>query len=364
MLSFEGFIQCVVSGGRAPHYAFLKVADDLGKGYGCSQIKCSRCVWNMPPLLPPNLTQDIEMAPPFYRSLPDGRMISAASFGCAAMWSKPYFDGTTANAVLDAAVTSGINYFDTGPSYGNGTGERRLAEFLKRQHGQILFSTKVGTTFDESGRMNRSFRIADLEKSFSNSLIRLSQPRVDILYLHGPKRAEMNDDVFEFFAREKKRGRIIWSGVNSFDHDVLAACVTNPIDAVMLQYNVADLSVEDLLPKFSQANKIVIAGTALAQAVYKLSTFVPTSPTSLWYLLRQIKKNPRFFVHGVKLNRRMKKVGTDGAEVAMRFVVHHPHIHSAIFSTTKVQHLIKNTNAAKNPLSGPQVRLLGGYADA
>ena len=62
----------------------------------------------------------------WWRSLPDGKRISALGFGCSSLWARPRFAEEDAAAILDTLWTEEVNHFDTGPSYGNGLGERRL----------------------------------------------------------------------------------------------------------------------------------------------------------------------------------------------------------------------------------------------
>jgi aryl-alcohol dehydrogenase-like predicted oxidoreductase len=294
--------------------------------------------------------------PQFLRVLPDGRKISAVSFGCSSIWAKPSFDEQKAMALLDAAVEGGINCFDTGPSYANGVAEARLGRWL-RQHRpgpELLISTKVGTNFGTAGTRVRSFVPVDMERSLTDSLSRLGREQVDVLYLHGPSTDDLNDHVLRFFEREKLRGRILWSGVNSFDVPVLEKCVDLPIDAIMLQYNVSDQSVESLLPKLAGNGKIVVAGTALAQAIYSMRNFVPKNRTQLWYMLRALKSNPFFMLKGVRLKRRMAAIEGSSTSVALRFTVGHPLIHSAFFGTSSVQHMKENIESAHTPLSACQ----------
>lgn len=291
------------------------------------------------------------VAPSFHRTLPDGRFISAASFGCSSMWAKPEFPVSVAMELLEVATACGLNYLDTGPSYANGEGERRLGAFLQRDPRlELIVSTKVGTNFDANGRRIRSFDVRDMERSLTDSLARLGRERVDILYLHGPSVRDLRDDVFRFFETEKSRGRIVWAGVNSFDIDVLSYCVNSHIDALMIQYNIADIRAERLLPDFHKAGKIVVSGTSLARAIYMPETFVPRDRAGLWYLLRALKDDPLFIAKGRRLKRIIEQTGDTGARAAMRFVAGHPMIHSATFGTTKVAHMRSNIEAARMPM--------------
>jgi aryl-alcohol dehydrogenase-like predicted oxidoreductase len=289
---------------------------------------------------------------PFLRLLPDGRRISAASFGCSSIWAQPSFDEELAAAILDAAVAGSVNCFDTGPSYSNGEAESRLGRWLaeRKPAPELLISTKVGTDFNEQGGRIRSFSAADMERSLTGSLNRLGRERVDILYMHGPSINDLGDEQLRFFEREKQRGRILWSGVNSFDLPILERCVELPFDAIMLQYNIFDQSASAVIPKLNARGKIIIAGTALAQAIYSPRNFIPKNRTQLWYFLRAFKSNPLFLWDGARLKRRMASIEGSSTSVALRFVIGHPLVSSAIFGTSNLAHMEENLKAAHVPI--------------
>jgi D-threo-aldose 1-dehydrogenase len=291
----------------------------------------------------------------FLRKLPDGRNISAVGFGCSSLWANNSFSAELANQLLNVATQGGINHFDTGPSYGNGEGERRLGKFLiSVETEKYIISTKVGTHFDSQGRHFKDFSAQAMEKSFTKSLERLQMPYVDILYLHGPEVHHLNEEVFRFFENEKARGRIRWSGVNTFDPKVLKEYATSPIDAVMLQYSIADISAEQLLPELAAASKIIISGTSLAQSVFSAKTFLPKNKRQVWYLLRALKNNPLFWWQGIQLDRKIKMTGRSGTEAALGFVVGNKYIQSGLFGTTSPEHMRHNIEAAHHPLPPEQ----------
>ncbi|HEY4134462.1 MAG TPA: aldo/keto reductase [Alphaproteobacteria bacterium] len=284
------------------------------------------------------------------RSLPDGKAISALGFGCSSLWAKPSFDAEEAQAILETAERAGINHFDTGPSYGDG--ERRLGRFLQaRDLSRLVVSTKVGTHPLPDGGMSRSFDPGDIRRSFDESLRRLGVDRVDILYLHGPSAADLSLPVLQFFDEEKRRGRIAYSGVNSFDPAVLEATLATPIDAVMLQYSAVDLRCEPLIERLHGRGKTVIAGTILGQSVYDLRTFLPTSAKALWYLARALKNDPLFALKGRRFAQRAAKLALPPQDAAIRFAVNHPLLTSCLFGTTRAAHVTANMAAAGQPMT-------------
>lgn len=297
-------------------------------------------------------------APAPLRSLPDGKPISALGFGCSSVWAKPSFPAERAAEMLDIAVAEGITHFDTAPSYADG--EARLGAFLKgRDPSALVISTKVGT---EHGDHRRSFEPDRMRASLTGSLTRLGLPSVDILYLHGPVASNLTPEVFAFFDELKAAGLIRYSGVNSFDPAVVAACVATPVDAVMLQYSIADRRFDAVIGQLMAVGKIVIAGTILAQGIFDPRTFLPRDGKSLWYLLRALKNDPLFLLRGRRLKRQLEKTGLTPHEAAVRFAVSNPHVTSSLFGTSNPRNLVANARAARLLLSEAQCRMLIGAA--
>lgn len=285
------------------------------------------------------------------RHLPNGKSISALGFGCSSVWAKASFDEALAHEVLQVALDDGVNYFDTSPSYGLGVGEGRLSGFLSQRNlSEIVVSTKVGSNLVD-GSVERGFGYDMIRRSFDESLKRLKLDHVDILYLHGPAQEDLNDSVLKFFEMEKIAGRISYSGVNSFDHNVLMHVAASSIDAAMIQYNVADFRLKNAMLALHQNGKIVISGTALARAQFDLKTFLPRDFKSLWYLARMARQDLGFALRGRRLAKALSKLGTNPYEVAIKFVTSQREILSNLFGSTDPRHVRANIQAAKQMLA-------------
>jgi D-threo-aldose 1-dehydrogenase len=279
------------------------------------------------------------------RSLPNGKPISALGFGCSSLWAKRRFDPEDANAILVAAEASGINHFDTGPSYGEG--ESRLGRFLiGRDRSRYVISTKIGTHLAPNGSISRSFDLDRISASFENSLRRLGVSKVDILYLHGPTLRDLSDPLLRFLEEQKSSGYTDFIGINSFDVAVVEKSIHLPIDAVMLQYSIADLRFEQLIKRLYERNKFVIGATILGQSIFTPRTFWPTNAKALWYFLRAFKNGPTFPVKGFFLARRLRALGLNPHEAAVRFAVGHPMITSCLFGSSLSRHVLLNSAAA------------------
>jgi aryl-alcohol dehydrogenase-like predicted oxidoreductase len=298
----------------------------------------------------------------WWRELPDGKRISALGFGCSSLWARPRFADAEAARILDTLWAEEVNHFDTGPSYGDGLGERRLGAWLRdKPLGELVVSTKVGTNL-AGGAVARGFDPAAMEASFRGSLERLGVRRVDILYLHGPAADDLTTEVFAWFDRLKRDGLIGLSGVNSFDNRVLEATAASPLDAVMLQYNAGDLRNARAIETLAAAGKTVISGTALARGQFDPARFVPTSRAQAWYLARLLRRDPLFVFKGLALRRRLAATGRPPAEAAIQFAAGHPLILSNLFGTSSVEHARTNARAGHGFLDNEQWTRLASCA--
>ncbi len=106
-----------------------------------------------------------------------------------------------ARAVLDAAWTAGVRYFDTAPLYGLGLSETRMNPFLRgKDRDSYILSSKIGrlltvATPDTRDGRDKWFEVParnevydytydGVMRSLEFSLERLGVDRVDILYAH------------------------------------------------------------------------------------------------------------------------------------------------------------------------------------
>jgi aryl-alcohol dehydrogenase-like predicted oxidoreductase len=85
--------------------------------------------------------------------------------------------------LVHKSLDLGINFFDTAPNYGHGTGEERLGKALKgKERSKIVINTKFGHTHTGSLNFNSSY----IRESLEGSLRRLQVDYVDSLIIHNP----------------------------------------------------------------------------------------------------------------------------------------------------------------------------------
>src|SRR5262245_58980478 len=138
--------------------------------------------------------------------------VSRIAFGTAAVHHLPH--AAQRETLLRSAADMGISHFDTSPYYGFGIAERALAA-LAHQSSTTTVATKVGLYpaggADAPGvavfcrkvagrvvpalsRAVVDFLVARARDSLSGSLCRMRRERVDVLFLHEPRRELVQTD--------------------------------------------------------------------------------------------------------------------------------------------------------------------------
>jgi aryl-alcohol dehydrogenase-like predicted oxidoreductase len=110
--------------------------------------------------------------------------------------------------LVKKSLEYGINFFDTAPNYGHGSGEERLGKALKGvERSKIVINTKFGHT--DSGMTNYNSNY--IRESLEGSLKRLQVDYVDSLIIHSPPSEYLdgnNNDHYEILERLIQEGKI------------------------------------------------------------------------------------------------------------------------------------------------------------
>jgi L-galactose dehydrogenase/L-glyceraldehyde 3-phosphate reductase len=117
-----------------------------------------------------------------------GLNVSEVGFGCGNIGGL-MIRGSHKEQVeaVELALSLGINYFDTAPSYGNGKSESNLGKVLSELEPNIVLASKVRPSLEQLDDISDA-----VERSVEASLNRLQRDYVDILYLHS--RITMNSN--------------------------------------------------------------------------------------------------------------------------------------------------------------------------
>jgi len=123
--------------------------------------------------------------------------------------------------LVHEALDKGINFIDTAPNYGHGTGESRLGKALDgKRRDEIVINTKFGHT--DSGTTN--YNADYIRESLEGSLRRLKTDYVDGLIIHNPPMEYLDGnkvDNYEVLERLKEEGKILEYGASIDSYEEL-----------------------------------------------------------------------------------------------------------------------------------------------
>jgi D-threo-aldose 1-dehydrogenase len=222
-----------------------------------------------------------------------GLEVSELGLGTAPLGNlyEPMSDAT-AQAILHAATSAGVQYVDTAPFYGFGLSERRVGDGLRDRRSPVI-STKVGRLLEpDPGVGDESIRFGfrsglpfnpvfdyshdGVLRSWEASLQRLGLAKVDLLYVHdvgeqthGAAHAAMWQQLtagggFRALQRLRDEGSISGFGLGVNEIAVcLEAMNYTRIDVLLLagRYTLLEQgALDELLPKAEASGTAVIVG--------------------------------------------------------------------------------------------------------
>lgn len=130
-----------------------------------------------------------EIAPGFARLGKSDLIVSRVGFGCwpiAGITSLVDSDSESV-ATIQAAIETGINFFDTAYSYGySGQSDELLRRAIQGRRDQAIIASKVGMHWTPEGARALDARPCTLIDHAQQILKRLDVDHVDLMYLHTP----------------------------------------------------------------------------------------------------------------------------------------------------------------------------------
>ncbi|MEO9968857.1 MAG: aldo/keto reductase [Hyphomonadaceae bacterium] len=273
-------------------------------------------------------------------------------FGATGAWGKAWFSAQKAKDLIAQALDLGIHYFDTAGFYTNGIAETRLGDAVKGRH-DICISTKVGTRYVSSRRVEKDFSDAGIHADLIASFQRLNRDHIHVLYLHGPSIKQI-DQTRQLMQDLKQEGKIAKIGVCGAGAELAYTVETGAADVIMGTYNAFDQSHGPIFEKAKAKNIQTIGIAPLGQALYRHGFTLPKSPSDVWYLARAIGKNRDEFRHARQhAAAQLANIAeTSPASAMLNFALANASLDRVFINTTRREHLAESVRTARTlPLS-------------
>lgn len=145
--------------------------------------------------------------------------VSTVSFGCWAIvggFNWGHQEKKDSLNALAAAYDSGVNFFDTAESYGDGYSEQLIAKALGKKRDKIIIASKASPT---------NFTKEKLRQACERSLKNLCTDYMDLYQLHWPNWDLPVQEPLETLKQLKQEGKIRAYGVSNFGPKDLKECL-------------------------------------------------------------------------------------------------------------------------------------------
>ena len=261
--------------------------------------------------------------------------ISRIGFGCMSLQPAQ----RNLQQLFDAAIASGINYFDTADLYDKGLNESLLGNAIKTYRNKIIIASKGGNEWKSDGSgWSWNPRKAYLLKAVEGSLKRLQTDRIDLYQLHGGTIEDPIDEILEAFELMIQQGKIRYYGISSIRPNVIREFVKrSAIISVMVQYSLLDRRPEETILPLLEEHKIgVLARGAVAGG---LLIDKPPKP----YLSYSEKEVSLMAME-------IKKQDFPQPSTAVGYVLQNPAVTAAIVGIRTAKHLESAVSAVQFPL--------------
>jgi D-threo-aldose 1-dehydrogenase len=293
-----------------------------------------------------------------------GLRVPKLGFGTVALSLLSDHEEEIGRKAIEEAYSRGVTFFDTAPSYGNGSAERRLGEALKSvKRSTFVVSTKVGMdvpfeTFPPNWRLAFDYSYDAVMRTYEASLRRLGMDRIDIVLIHdiGSRMQKERhpevfrtamDDAYRALRELKDAGAIMAIGIGVNEWQVLEqAAAVAEFDLFLLagRYTLLEQTALDTFLPMCERRKIsVFVGGPFNSGI------LAKGPTpGVWYNYAAAPE------HILERVRRIQSIcesfGVPLSTAALRFPGAHPAVATVIFGPRSADEVQNNLEQFATPI--------------
>lgn len=261
-----------------------------------------------------------------------GLDVSEIGFG-AAQIGNPSLDDAQVDLVLNTVLDLGINFIDTAAMYGDS--EERIGKFIGHRQDEFIVATKCGDyQVENNGKREivKDYSYQGIVDTIDRSRSKLKMDVIDIVQFHGlPGKDDDWDVAFDALMEAKAKGWTKFVGVSQDGPTAAEAAKQWDLDTQEFTYNVLfQEAAEILMPTLVNRGMGTIIKRPIANGVY----FIPERPEGAFMAgpWDRAQEMP------------LKDLAGDMplVEFALRFMLSHADVSTAIIGSTNVDHLAEN----------------------
>lgn len=290
-----------------------------------------------------------------------GIRVSEISFGCVEI-GMPYGIGVNTTGdmlsepeaiyLLQSAVDSGINFFDTARQYGES--ETIIGRAFKNVRDQVVLATKCKHLRDRDGRLpSPAVLKSRLESSLEESLRALQTDYIDLYMLHDSDGEILeSEEVLQFFEYFKKSGAIRATGVSTYTPEETKNVIgSQNWDVIQVPFNLMDQRQEAVFPHAAQHGIGIVVRSVL------LKGLLSEKGRSLHAALKNVESHIRLY------DELVRHFSTDLPTLATKFALSSEEVSAILVGIDRMEYLKKSVEAADgNYLNKKTLKQVQGLA--
>src|SRR5262245_40790392 len=193
--------------------------------------------------------------------------VSLVGIGCNNFGWRTDAAGTA--AVVDAALDSGINFFDTADIYGGGESEKFLGAALKGRRGKAIIATKFGIKMADG---KEGAKPKYVHEALDASLQRLQTDTIDLYQIHRPDPNTPIADTLQALNDAIKAGKVREIGCSNLSAEQLREARATPgpryFESVQNEYSLLKREPEaEVLPECARTGVTLLPYFPLANGL-------------------------------------------------------------------------------------------------
>ncbi len=245
--------------------------------------------------------------------------------------------------ILNALLDAGVNLIDTAAGYEGS--EEVIGETISGRRDEFILVTKCGRPLEDV--QGEPFSADVIRRTIDRSLRRLHTDRLDVMLLHScDVQTLQRGDAVAALVEAREEGKIRFAGYSGDGEAAVYAAAMPEVAVLETSVSIADqANIDTVLPVASRHDVGVLAKRPVANAAWKQLSeqegFYRTYAKTYTDRLRRMNLNPA-------------ELGLSGSpegawpELAFRFTLSQPGVHSAIIGTTKLENALRNVAYAEN----------------
>ena len=275
----------------------------------------------------------------------------------------PQTSEADSHAIMDRALATGVNFFDTANRYGReiklGFTEEIIGNWLAQGGGrreQIVLATKVFGPMGE-GVNERGISAYHIRKACEDSLRRLQTDHIDLYQMHHIERSTPWEEIWQAMEQLVREGKVLYVGSSNFAglHIALAQFAAekrNFLGLVSEQslYNLNARSIElELIPACRHFGLGLIPWSPLGGGLLGSAGETPTEGrrANQGNLARREKHSSQLTAYAAVC----KELGETSANVALAWLLHNPVVTAPIIGPRTLQQYEETLRAVEIKLS-------------